>query len=372
MSDATPRGSATDREATTPARAAPKPAPGASAPAAAAPSPGPDTSATGAEGLIPATGSPAPSTASRATAPSSSTPSGFDRTQRKVEGPRRVRNGIKLKRKEGLETLPALANRWLDLVQGRASLDTRLLGLEYAIAGQVASFAILPGAVEALVQGRAPRPYAVRIESRVLDRAEWDTVIGAMAQEALFAAKLLAGELPSTIEEPFRAAGRPLVPEDASEVVTTCACEEKQPCKHVAAVAILAAERIEVDPQVLLTLRGLPTERLLERLQETRSRLTAGGGSGPRAASPVSAGRSVIGASPLPPIESCLHDYWRPGRQLADFESAPAGHHAPHALLRRLGPSPLGGRFPLVGLLASAYDTIRAAGLRWQEEGDAP
>jgi hypothetical protein len=29
-------------------------------------------------------------------------------------------------------------------------------------------------------------------------------------------------------------------------------------------------------------------------------------------------------------------------------------------LLRRMGPSPMGGKFPMVGLLASIYDSIRA------------
>ena len=35
---------------------------------------------------------------------------------------------------------------------------------------------------------------------------------------------------------------------------------------------------------------------------------------------------------------------------------------APHALLRRLGQSPLQGKFPLVGLLASIYDSMAARG----------
>lgn len=301
-----------------------------------------------------------------APAPGATPPS--DRS-RKPDGPRRVRHGIRLKRKEALETLPDGARRWLDLIHGAASLEARLLGLEYALAGQAASLAIIPGAVESLVQGRSPRPYAVRIESQTLDAAEWNCVIGAMAQEAIFAAKLLAGELPSTIDEPFRAAGRSLVPASPAELTVSCSCGEALPCKHAVAVALLVAERIEVDPQVLLTLRGLPVERLLERLQEARARLSVAG-TGRGAATAMSA-RSALGTDPLPPIESCLHDFWRPGRSLADFDAAPAGHHAPHALLRRLGPSPLGGRFPMVGLLASAYDTIRAAGLRWMEEGDA-
>jgi len=41
------------------------------------------------------------------------------------------------------------------------------------------------------------------------------------------------------------------------------------------------------------------------------------------------------------------------------------------ALLRRLGPSPLEGRFPLVGLLASAYESIGRRGTTLASTGDA-
>ena len=296
-----------------------------------------------------------------------------DRTPRRAEGPRRVRHGIRLKRKDGIDALPEHARRWLELATEGAGPGARLLGMEYAIAGQVASFSIVPGAVEALVQGRPPRPYPVRIESRVLDREQWDSVVQAMAREAIFAAKLLSGTLPSTIEVPFVAAGCTLLPASASELVATCPCGEPLPCKHIVATATLVAERLEVDPPMLLTLRGLPSEKLLERLQQARALISASGAgpSAPARSAPRSSGAgSIRTSSALPPIESSLHDFWRPGRSLAEFEAMPPGHHAPHALLRRLGPSPIGGRFPLVGLLASAYDTIRAAGLRWRERCD--
>lgn len=294
-----------------------------------------------------------------------------ERSTRRPDAPRRVRHGVRLKRKEGVEALPERARQWLDLVHDGASPEAKLLGLEYAIAGQVASFSIVPGAVEALVQGRAPRPYPVKIECRTLDREQWDAVIQAMAREAIFAAKLLSGALPTSIDAPFEEAGCTLLPQGASELTITCPCGDPLPCKHVVAVAMLVAERIEVDPPVLLALRGLPADRVLERLQQARAMRSASGSSVAPNASRASSVGVIRAATALPPIESCLHDFWRPGRQLADFDAAPPGQHAPHALLRRLGPSPIGGRFPLVGLLASAYDTIRASALRWQERDRA-
>src|SRR5262249_31005460 len=64
------------------------------------------------------------------------------------------------------------------------------------------------------------------------------------------------------------------------------------------------------------------------------------------------------------PLQACIDDYWRnpPGSgELADLENQPPLEHVSHALLRRLGPSPLNGKFPMVGLLASVYDTVSEA-----------
>ena len=53
--------------------------------------------------------------------------------------------------------------------------------------------------------------------------------------------------------------------------------------------------------------------------------------------------------------------------KLADFEQLAAQQHVPHALLRRLGSSPLGGKFPLVGLLASVQDSLRAKAIELRQ-----
>jgi hypothetical protein len=71
-----------------------------------------------------------------------------------------------------------------------------------------------------------------------------------------------------------------------------------------------------------------------------------------------------------PPLASCIEEFWRAGPELAELEHRPPPQHAPHALLRRLGPSPLNGRFPLAGLLASVYDTVSEAAKRMREEAE--
>ena len=272
-------------------------------------------------------------------------------SQKKLEQPRRVRHGIKFRRKLGLEGLPWHAAAFVAAVEEGIRPDAKVLGMEYALAGQVANYTVSAGVVEATVQGRVAKPYQVRIAVKPLSREEWDTVVSRMATEAVFAARLLTGEVPEAIEGCFSAAGRSLLPREGDGVQATCDCGLPQPCKHAAAAAYLLAERIEVDPVVLFALRGLDGELLLERLQEQRTLQTSG----------VSQAHSAAEAETdgLPPLEQCVSDFWRPGTALDEPAGGEAGEHVPHALLRRMGPSPMGGKFPMVGLLASIYDSVR-------------
>lgn len=274
-------------------------------------------------------------------------------TQKKLEQPRRVRHGIRLRRKLGLEGLPWHALAFMNAVEANIRPDAKVMGLEYALAGQVANYTVGSGLVEASVQGRDVRPYSAKIKLKPLDREEWDRVIEKMAGEAVFAARLLTGEVPEAIESCFAIVGRHLLPTGDDGVTTECDCGLEQPCKHVAATAYLIAERIEVDPLVLFELRGLDGELLLERLQEQRTLQTAGSSQ----AHATTATEDDTGG--LPPIELCIADFWRPSAALDETDMIASTEHVPHALLRRLGPSPMGGKFPMVGLLASIYDSIR-------------
>jgi uncharacterized Zn finger protein len=318
------------------------------------------------------------------------------RQQRRVEGPRRIKNGLRLRRKEGIDNLPWPASGWLQRLlppEGPVDPLIRAEGLDYAKAGQVASLTITPGLVDAVIQGRAPRPYRVRVEVATLSAQEWERIVSIMAAEAIWSAKLLSGELPIGVEALFRSLDRTLVPTNDAEVRTSCTCQqftdlsvagENTVCKHLAAAWAMVMERVDIDPLLSFTLRGLDGQRLLERLQEARAIATRG-------VSKAHSTPPVAEAAPaLPPVERCLEDFWRPGRRLGELEELHPEEHVPHALLRRLGPSPFQAnanraahvqaapakgmpalpppatnqpmsKFPLVGLLASIYDSIAQA-----------
>ncbi len=277
--------------------------------------------------------------------------------------PRRVRNGIKLRGGDGLTARTWVAQRWLAVLEQMIAPQQRLVGLEYARSGQTITCELGAGGVSGSVQGRAARPYETRWRIPALDADQWQRIFDAMAAEAFYSAKLLAREVPEALESLLESLRLRLVPV-AADVVFECDCRSAAPCKHAAALGYLVAQRLNDDPLAAFELRGMPANRVRESLATARARRTTGA--------------AAAHAEPLPPqpseratpLTQCLESFWRPGPELAELQRMPPAHHAPHALLRRMGPSPLHGRFPLVGLLASVYDTVAERAIRLRDHAE--
>ena len=118
-------------------------------------------------------------------------------------------------------------------------------------AGQPA--AAVPGA------DRRPRVRQGRVGARW--RRRWPTT-------RRYAAALLAGEMPREIEEVFTGVGLSLFPASARDLAMDCTCPDHAvPCKHLAAVFYVLAERFDADPFEMLALRGRDRETLLADLR---------------------------------------------------------------------------------------------------------
>jgi uncharacterized Zn finger protein len=291
-----------------------------------------------------------------------------------ASGPIAVEGGIKAKSKRGAIGERWWSRRFIEVLESYgAGMGGRLQrGKNYARRGQVLEFSLAAGKVAARVQGSRPRPYQVTITVAPLTTAQWDEVESRLAAQALFRARLLAGEMPAEIEQVFADAGTPLFPASARDLAMNCNCPDwGVPCKHVATVCYLLAEAFDDDPFAMLAWRGKARADLLAALRGKGAGRAAGLAPSDRPA------RALEGESPAlaaladvtgRAIEESLADFWSPGLSQARLRAVPPSPVTPPDLLLRIcDPPPLEVRGQsLRDLLAPAY--VRLAG----ERGDSP
>jgi uncharacterized Zn finger protein len=251
--------------------------------------------------------------------------------------PIKVEGGIKTKSERGEIGSTWWSKRWIGVLES-FSMGTRLTrGRSYARQGQALSIDVEPGIVKAKVQGSRPKPYDVKIRLKPLSDQDWDKVTEAMASQAIFAAKLLAGEMPTNIEEAFSAVKLSLFPTSVNELDTDCSCPDwANPCKHIAAVYYLLAERFDEDPFLIFKLRGRTKEQIIAALREKRTE-TSPAESAPTLESAASAETDTVA-----PLTESLDTFWQAREALDTFAVNPTAPRIDNAILKRLGEAPIG------------------------------
>src|SRR3954452_15098132 len=129
--------------------------------------------------------------------------------------------GLKARSKRGDFAKNWWATRWIEALETLMDAGRLRRGRRYARQGQVLSIEERTGGVVAKVQGSRSRPYRVNIELESFDDEQWEQVFEALAGRAIFAAGLLAGEMPEDIEEAFPAADASLFPSRRGELRTS-------------------------------------------------------------------------------------------------------------------------------------------------------
>jgi uncharacterized Zn finger protein len=241
-----------------------------------------------------------------------------------------VDDGIELRSRRGAIGESWWSRRFLSAVESIVTGSRLARGRTYARQGQVIDLGIGSGLVVAQVQGSRRAPYGVQISMPAAGDTRWEAIVDALAAQAGYAARLLAGELPHEIEDVFAGAGVALFPERGSHLTSACTCPDwATPCKHAAAVFYLMAEAFDDDPFLLLAFRGREREALLDELRERRG--VAVDESVPGGA----AGASEL-PSHLPPLADSLASFWSGGPELADVHCLPRATQSPGAVLRLL------------------------------------
>lgn len=183
-----------------------------------------------------------------------------------------AKGGIKAQSARGAFGVTWWGKRWVKVTEA-SDVGARLSrGRTYARQGQILSLEVLKGRVEARVQGSRASAYKITITVQVFTESEWQKVAQVLGGQAIFSARLLAGELPEETESLFLKAGLSLFPEPGISLDHACSCPDwSNPCKHIAAILYLLAEELDRDPFLLFRLRGLEREEFLDLLKNSAS-----------------------------------------------------------------------------------------------------
>jgi uncharacterized Zn finger protein len=217
-------------------------------------------------------------------------------------------------------------------------------GRAYARKGQVLSLDVTAGILAAQVQGSRSRPYKVSINIATPSAEQWRTIENALRSRIGYAAHLLAGEVPTDLEDVFTTVGVKLFPTRWTDMKATCSCPDwGDPCKHQAAVLYVFADQLDRDPWQLLVWQGRTKDQILE--------LFAG-----QATPTIDLADEIAPWWPLRPgvvVESV-------GMQPNVPQAEPA--EPPYAVLARLGDiNTTANTMPLVEVLKAAYTLAEPA-----------
>lgn len=284
--------------------------------------------------------------------------------------PKRVRGGVRLRAQDANRATQWVFDRLMRVIERAASGPVLTEGIEYAKLGQTKRLAIEGGRVSASVQGRLSRAYITELKMVSFTSAQRDELVRAMAEQAIYSAKLLAGEVPPNIEDVFGPLGLKLFPSEPEDIESKCNCREAKPwCKHAVCTAVLLADRLSAEPLNIFELRGIPHETFAAMLRDRRA-LTSQGPGPAIVYQPQIPGVSDL---PAPTMEEQLDRFWEAGPELEEIHAPLRAPEVSHVLLRRLGPSPFTGpRFPLLGLLATCYELISERAAAGAEESSEP
>jgi len=237
-----------------------------------------------------------------------------------------TKDGIKAQSKRGAFAKNWWAQRWIAALEQLVDSGRLSRGRSYARKGQVLSIDETKDGIAARVQGSMRTPYKISIKINHLTDAEWDKVIDALAEQAIFSAQLLAGEMPQDIEQAFEKAKVSLFPAARRDLETECSCPDySNPCKHIAATHYILGERFDEDPFLIFRLRGRTQEQVMQELRKRRA------GSDETVEEEAEEAEIVI------PLEEQTENFWDARAPLEGFAVSIRPPAIEMPLLKRLG-----------------------------------
>jgi len=259
----------------------------------------------------------------------------------------KTKDGIKAQSKRGTFAKNWWAQRWIAALERLVDSGRLSRGRSYARKGQVLSIDETKDGIAARVQGSMRTPYKISIKINHLTDAEWDKVIDALAEQALFTAQLLAGEMPQDIEQAFERAKVSLFPATRRDLQTDCSCPDySNPCKHIAAAHYILGERFDEDPFLIFRLRGRTQEQVMRELRKRR------------AGNDEAVEEETEESEVFVPIEEQIENFWDVRVPLEGFAVSIRPPAIEMPLLKRLGEANFVPEPGLQSVLSGAYRVI--------------
>jgi uncharacterized Zn finger protein len=151
---------------------------------------------------------------------------------------------------------------WCDNLERYSDFETRLpRGRTYLRNGSVIDLQIGRGKLEALVSGS--EIYEVKVEIAVAAPTRWNGICRDCAGSVGSLVELLQGKLAKNVMERVCREADGLFP-TPGEIRMSCSCPDwASMCKHVAATLYGVGARLDSDPDLLFTLRGVDRAELV-------------------------------------------------------------------------------------------------------------
>jgi len=172
------------------------------------------------------------------------------------------------------------AQAWNKNLESYADYGSRIgRGRSYVRSGAVLDLSILPGNVNALVQGSRARPYEVIVEIDSLPKKKWSDITARCSRKIESLEELASGKFPTDLMELFTNRGDGIFP-SPKEIHFECSCPDwASMCKHVAAVLYGIGARFDEEPTLFFLLRDIEfTEVLKKSVEEKMSNMLINAG----------------------------------------------------------------------------------------------
>jgi uncharacterized Zn finger protein len=160
---------------------------------------------------------------------------------------------------------------WNKNLEGYADYENRIgRGRSYIRQGCVLDLTIVPGLVNALIQGSRAKPYEVVVRIDPLSTKRWAKIVEQCSRRVGSLEELVSGAFPKELMELFSKRGDGLFP-SPKEIRFSCSCPDRAyMCKHVAATLYGIGARFDSDPTLFFMLRDIDFSELLKKSLEDK------------------------------------------------------------------------------------------------------